>query len=58
MKKLLEKFLSIHMKTPVLETLFNHVAAIRSTILLKRDSNTFFYEYCKIFKNAYFEENL
>ena len=42
MKKLLEKFLNIHMKTPVLETLFNHVAAIRSTILLKRDSNTCF----------------
>ena len=42
MKKLLEKFLNIHMKTPVLETLFNHVAGLRSTILLKRDSNTCF----------------
>ena len=38
----------------------------RFTILLRRDSHVFsmnivhmfFYEYCEIFKNAYFEENL
>ena len=42
--------------TPVLESLFNKIAAVT---LLKRHSNRVFScEICEIFKNTYFEEQL
>ena len=57
-----KKFLNIHRKTTVLESLFNRVAGLKACNFIKRDSNTatqvFSWEYCKIFKNTYSEENL
>ena len=43
------------MKTPVLESPFNTFQPSRPATLLKK---VFYCEYCKIFKNTYFEENL
>ena len=47
-KKLLLKIYQYSQKTPVLESLFNK----------ETPTWMFFYEYCKIFKNAYFGEHL
>ena len=39
--------------------LLRHLRASRPATFLKRDSDTVFScEYCKIFKNTYFDENL
>ena len=51
-----QKYRQYHRETPVLESLFNKVAGLNPTTLLKRDSKKVFScEYCKIFKNTYFE---
>ena len=46
-----EKFRNFHGKTPVLESLFNNVSGWNSWVVCSC-------EYCKIFKNTYFEEHL
>ena len=59
MKRLFLKFLKIHRKITVIESLFNQVADIQIFTFFKRDSEArVFCEYCEIFKKAYFEENL
>ena len=39
-KTILKNFRNIHMKTSVLESLFNKVAGLKPVTLLKSDSNT------------------
>ena len=46
-----EKFSKFHLKTPMLESVFNKVAGITTTQM-------FFCEICEIFKNTYFEKYL
>ena len=47
------------MKTPVLESPFNTLQHSRPAYSLKETpTQVFSCEYCKIFKNTYFEENL
>ena len=45
---------------PVFDLLFNQVSGLQICNFVKKDIPTqvLFGEYCKIFKNAYFEENL
>ena len=44
---------------PVFESLFNQVVGFQvCNFIKKRFQQVFFCEYCKIFKKAYFEENL
>ena len=51
------QFRNIHRKTPVLESL--ELQVWRSATLLKETpTKVFSCEYCNIFKNTYFEENL
>ena len=58
-KSYLLKFPNIHRKPPVLDHFLIKLQTFRPAILLKRNSNTdVSYEYCKIFKNTYFEEHL
>ena len=61
-KAVLKKFLNIHRKETVLESLFNRVAGLKVCNFIKRDSDTatqvFSCEYCKMFKNTYSEEYL
>ena len=61
-KAVLKKFLNIHRKETVLESLFNRVAGLKVCNFIKRDSDTatqvFSCEYCEIFKSTYSEENL
>ena len=49
------KFRNIHRKGPVLESLFNNVAGIRTATLLKRETATqaLSCEYYEIFKNTF-----
>ena len=44
-KVVLKSFVNIHRKTPVLESLLNEVAGFQV-------------EYCKIYKETYFEEHM
>ena len=49
----------IHWKKPVLESLFNKVAALRTCNFIKKTLTQVLYcENCKLFKNNYFEEHL
>ena len=49
----------MYSKTPVLESLFNKVAGLRIVTLLKNAlTQASSCEYCIIFKNTYFEEDL
>ena len=58
-KCVLTKFPKFYRKAPVLESIFNRVAGLRATTLLKRDSNTSVFLWnLRIFKNTYFEEHL
>ena len=53
------KFHKFHRKIPVLESLFNKAAVLKTCTLLRRDSNTgFFCEICETFKNTFFTEHL
>ena len=55
-----KRFCNIHRKTPVLELFFNIVAGLEDWNCIKKrlQHRCFFCEYCKIFKNTYFEEHL
>ena len=49
----------MHRKTPVLESLFNKVADLKTGNFTKKiPTQVFFCKYCKIVKNTYFEEHL
>ena len=49
----------IHKKKPVLESLFNKVAVLRTVTLLKKaPTQMLSCEICKLFKNNYFEEHM
>ena len=50
-------FRNIHMKTTVLESLFNKVAGLQACNK-ETPTQVFSCEYCEIFKNTYFEERL
>ena len=49
-----------HKKTPVLKYLLNKVAGHKACNFVKKKTSTpmFSCEYCKIFKNIYYEEHL
>ena len=47
------KVLNIHMKTPMLKSLFNKVQGWRSATLLKRDSNIGVFLWIFLFTNSY-----
>ena len=50
------KIRNIHRKIPVLESLFNKVSGLQDLQLyLKRLQHIFSREYCKIFKNSFFD---
>ena len=53
-----EKFRNIHRKIFVLESLFNIVGDLQERYLKETPIQVFSCEYCKIFKNTYFEEHL
>ena len=56
---ILQKFRQIHRKALVLEPLFNKIAGMRPSTLLKRDSETgVFLWIFEIFKNTLFTEHL
>ena len=57
-KAILKSFCIIQRKTPVLKPPFNKVAALKTSCFIKKKIPTkvFYCEYCKIFKNAYFEK--
>ena len=50
----------IHRKTLVLEPLFNKVSGLKASIFINKGALTqlFFCEYCEIFKNSFFIEDL
>ena len=55
-KRCSKKFRKLHRKTPVLKSLLK---AFRTKTLLKETpAQMFSSEYCKIFKNTYFEQHL
>ena len=56
-KAVLKKFCNIHIKTPLLESLFKNVAALQVVNFIKK-RQVFSCEYCEIFKNIYFEKHL
>ena len=59
-KSFSSKFRYIHIKTPVLESLFNEVANFQGYNFTKNKTPTqvFLCKYCEIFKKIYFEEHL
>ena len=54
------KFLNIHRKKPVLKPLFDKVSWLKACIFIWKETSTqvFFCEYCEIFKNSIFIEDL
>ena len=50
---------NIHMETPVLESLFNKAGGLRcANYQIETPTQVFSCDYCKVFKNTYFEEHL
>ena len=56
--KRFQKFGNIHVKTPVQELLSNIVAGLEDCNCVKKRFQHKSYEYCKIFRDTYFEEHL
>ena len=59
-KSFSSKFCNIHRETPVLESLFNKVAGLKTCNLIKKETPTqaFSFEHWAIFKYKNFEEHL
>ena len=56
-KKVFLKFGKLHWKTSVMKSLFKKVVGLKTCNFIKK-RQVFSCEYCKTFKNVYFEENL
>ena len=59
-KQVFLKFRNIHRKAPELKPLFNKVSGLKACFLFKKETPTqvFFWEYCEIFENGFFIEDL